>query len=166
MTIIVVSHNDAKMLTWPKILFSKCESILAILFHFSHSDKCAVVSHCVLIYIYLMASDVEQLLMCSLGTPVSPLVKCLSSVHFLVGLFFLLLHSESSLYCLDVSQILQFGNTLKMRVEKSTVKHIYVLFHQNFLMIFDESIRNLEKDEVTVSESFDVMFRLWQKLIL
>lgn len=43
---------------------------------------------------------------------------------------------------------------------------VYMLFLQNCLMIFEEAIKSLEKDELTAPELFDTMYSLRQKLIL
>lgn len=42
---------------------------------------------------------------------------------------------------------------------------VYMLFLQNSLMIFEEAIKNLEKEELTAPELFDIIYRLRQKLI-
>lgn len=51
-------------------------------------------------------------------------------------------------------------------IEKDYSKtEMYMLFLQNCLMIFEEAIKSLEKDELTAPELFDVMYRLREKLI-
>lgn len=42
---------------------------------------------------------------------------------------------------------------------------MYMLFLQNCLMIFEEAIKCLKKDELTAPELLDVMYRLRERLI-
>lgn len=69
----------------------------------SHSNRCAVVFHC-LISITLVKNDVENFLICLFATYISSLVQCLfkSTAHFFFGVrpgwfVFLLLSFENSL---------------------------------------------------------------------
>lgn len=64
-----------------------------------------MVSHVALVCTPLMTLDVEQIVLYLLAIHTSSLVKYLFSlfVHFLIGLFYLLLNYKSSLCILDIN---------------------------------------------------------------
>ena len=105
---ICIPTNNAEKFPFLHVLTNTCYLLTTV----SHSDKCEVISHWVLICIFLMTDDVEHLFMYLLAICMSSLEKCLfqSSTHLLIKLCFCYWAIGVFKYILDISPLT--GNTI------------------------------------------------------